>query len=544
MRLNLKNNTLLRNEDAFTRLCFSKPARRLGNKTQMFGGGKYDVHLHNRLSHSLEVLSIATKLFNACKDYAKLDIFLLNSIAIAHDFGHTPFGHAGEYKLNSLIRNMLGPKINRSASFKHNINSVRILLDDEKIYDQSGSAFIKYKEFLSSEYDWRIFDGIINHTSTFNKKFSTCVGKDEYNIEYVLSLHPVFNNPDFQKLIIELSKKSFYENKFDGVCFNDEFSMNNFVDAYLYLNIPLSIEGMLVRIADEIAQRISDLSDIFEYVIKTNDKTVCGFILEFINNINLRADNLIKLKKNLKKNDCLDLFEQNRHRLCGSTIDLIKFCSNELKTINTDLRPEKKRHFQRVLKKIYDYFVMNESEYIALLMKNKNKSILPMSIDYKNTSVDYDLYLPININGRFLPLLDIEMEFVGFIDKELTNLSKRSYQSIDDIASNNKKGEECVETLFKAYSDNGNLQDFSTRFKVARNITEYLKIKDANTFDSTKINDNDSLETVISKIENVIDKDDEHLNKVYCLFFYGVASEISLYTNNICEEKSNKINKS
>ena len=172
MRIDLRQYKLLSNEETFSRLCFAKPARRLGNKTQMFGGSEFNVHLHNRLSHSLEVLSIATKLSAAIKGFADLDISLLNSIAISHDFGHTPFGHIGETTLNKRIKYFMGEKNKRSASFKHNINSVRILLDDEKIYNQSGKGTVKYREFLSHEYDWRLFDGIMNHTSTFKSSFT------------------------------------------------------------------------------------------------------------------------------------------------------------------------------------------------------------------------------------------------------------------------------------------------------------------------------------------------------------------------------------
>lgn len=540
---------ILENVDVFSRLCFAKPTRRLGNKTQMFGGGRYDVHLHNRLSHSVEVLSIATKLFNACCKHLpnELDIYLLSSIAIGHDFGHTPFGHSGEEELNRLIKKMLGNKINRSASFKHNINSVRVLLDDEKIYSQSGNNCIKYKEFLSNEYDWRLFDGILNHTSTYNQRFSKSVNKDEYNLEYTLSLHPVFNNIDFQKMIIKVANDHYYSNKFDGVTFNNKFSMDNFVDAYLYLNTPLSIEGMIIRISDEIAQRISDISDIFEYAIKKHDNSAFYLLDEFVEKLKSNLIPFQNIKEETKKHKGEKKTRKTsyRHRICSSTIDLINFCRRELSSFKTESDSNKKQHSQRVIKKIYDYFVANECEYIDFLMKKiDNVKTKSFSVRFKNCKTNYKIYYPVpKKDNTYGPFLDLEEEFVSVIDSELSSLSKNAYDKIEDIMLNNRNGKKYIKKLFMSYSKNADVQEFSSRHKVANNIKEYLKEKNINIYNQINIETNDNLKSIMTQIEKQIDKKDLELNKVYCLFFYGIASEISLYTNNICKEKANKLRK-
>ena len=147
-------------------------------------------------------------------------------------------------------------------------------------------------------------------------------------------------------------------------------------------------------------------------------------------------------------------------------------------------------------------------------------------------------------DGTYGPLLDIEGEFIGLVDSKLDEMSEKAYEIIEAIKKNNEKGAEYIRTLFDAYSDNANLSEFSSRDKVANNIMDYLKLKDQAVYKATKCTPSDDLETVIEKIEATIDKDDKVHNKVYSLFFYGIASEISLYTNNICKEKAIKVKKS
>jgi dGTPase len=94
------------------RIVHSKSFRRLKHKTQVFIAPPGD-HYRSRLTHTLEVNQIAKTIGAGLN----LNIDLIEAIALAHDLGHTPFAHAGEQILDSLV----------DGGFKHNQNSIRVL---------------------------------------------------------------------------------------------------------------------------------------------------------------------------------------------------------------------------------------------------------------------------------------------------------------------------------------------------------------------------------------------------------------------------------
>lgn len=121
------------------RILHSKAFRRLKNKTQVFLTPKGD-HYRTRLSHTLEVSQNARTIAKALR----LNEDLVEAIALGHDLGHTPFGHAGEDILNRVC----------SEGFSHNEQSVRIVEKLEK--DGKGLNLT-----------WEVRDGIRNHQSKF-----------------------------------------------------------------------------------------------------------------------------------------------------------------------------------------------------------------------------------------------------------------------------------------------------------------------------------------------------------------------------------------
>ncbi|SIQ73224.1 deoxyguanosinetriphosphate triphosphohydrolase [Halanaerobium kushneri] len=121
------------------RIIHSKAFRRLKHKTQVFIAPEGD-HYRTRLTHTLEVSQIARTIARALK----LNEDLVEAIALGHDLGHTPFGHAGEAALSEIT----------GADFKHNLQSLRVVDLIEK--RSSGSRGLN----LSVE----VRDGILNHT--------------------------------------------------------------------------------------------------------------------------------------------------------------------------------------------------------------------------------------------------------------------------------------------------------------------------------------------------------------------------------------------
>src|SRR5215469_2728977 len=96
------------------RVIHSRAFRRLEYKTQVFLNGTGD-HLRTRLTHTIEVAAIARNIARALR----LNEDLAETIALAHDLGHSPFGHRGETALNRLMKGHGG--------FEHNRQSLRIV---------------------------------------------------------------------------------------------------------------------------------------------------------------------------------------------------------------------------------------------------------------------------------------------------------------------------------------------------------------------------------------------------------------------------------
>lgn len=117
------------------RILHCKAFRRLKNKTQVFLTPKGD-HYRTRLSHTLEVSQNARTIGKALR----LNEDLVEAIALGHDLGHTPFGHAGEHVLDGLCE----------GGFHHNEQGVRIV---EKL-EKNGQGL---------NLTWEVRDGILNH---------------------------------------------------------------------------------------------------------------------------------------------------------------------------------------------------------------------------------------------------------------------------------------------------------------------------------------------------------------------------------------------
>lgn len=117
------------------RILYSKSFRRLKDKTQVFLSPDGD-HYRTRMTHTLEVSQNARTIAKALR----LNEDLAEAIALGHDLGHTPFGHAGERALNDVC----------PLGFKHNEQSLRIV---EKLENYGNGLNLT----------WEVRDGIINH---------------------------------------------------------------------------------------------------------------------------------------------------------------------------------------------------------------------------------------------------------------------------------------------------------------------------------------------------------------------------------------------
>jgi len=120
--------------------------RRLEYKTQVFVNHEGDYY-RTRLTHTLEVSQIARTIAFALR----LNMDLVEAIALAHDLGHTPFGHSGEEALNKLMAS--------EGGFNHNIQGLRVVDVLEE----------RYPEFPGLNLTWELREGIVKHSSAFDK---------------------------------------------------------------------------------------------------------------------------------------------------------------------------------------------------------------------------------------------------------------------------------------------------------------------------------------------------------------------------------------
>jgi len=127
------------------RIIHSRAFRRLEAKTQVFTT-RYSDHFRNRLTHTLEVAQIARTVAGALA----LNTDLAEALALVHDIGHPPFGHAGEKKLDALMRE-------HGERFEHNLQALRIVEEFEQ----------RYLNFRGLNLTFEVREGVVKHSRDY-----------------------------------------------------------------------------------------------------------------------------------------------------------------------------------------------------------------------------------------------------------------------------------------------------------------------------------------------------------------------------------------
>src|ERR1700690_2172583 len=122
------------------RIVHSTAFRRLAHKTQVFVDHEGD-HFRTRLTHTIEVAQSARSLARALR----LDEDLAEAVALGHDLGHTPFGHAGEDALDACM--------GAHGGFDHNSHGLRIVNELER----------RYADFDGLNLTWETLEGLVKH---------------------------------------------------------------------------------------------------------------------------------------------------------------------------------------------------------------------------------------------------------------------------------------------------------------------------------------------------------------------------------------------
>src|SRR6266849_4025542 len=144
------------------RVIHSRAFRRLEAKTQVFTR-RYSDHFRNRLTHTIEVSQISRTIAGALG----LNVDLAEALALVHDIGHPPFGHAGEKALDAAMRT-------HGLFFDHNLHALRIVEDFEQ----------RYAAFRGLNLTFEVREGIIKHSRDYD------AAKHPELAEYLLDERP------------------------------------------------------------------------------------------------------------------------------------------------------------------------------------------------------------------------------------------------------------------------------------------------------------------------------------------------------------------
>ena len=258
------------------RIIHSTAFRRLKHKTQVFVNTTGD-HYRTRITHSLEVSQIARTLAK----YFGLNEDLCETLSLAHDLGHTPFGHAGEIALNDCMELFGG--------FDHNIQTVRVVTLLEN----------KYYNFRGLNLSIETLDGLIKHNGPVKdlNKFNNILGKNFFK-----------NNIDF-------NKHSSLEAQIAAISDDVAYNSHDLEDG---------LNANLFNIND--LKEIPMLSEVIKKHVKkrNNNKKelIIRQIVREIINIMVK-DIIINTKKNLKLNKII-----STNDVYNSNIKIVSFSKN------------------------------------------------------------------------------------------------------------------------------------------------------------------------------------------------------------------------
>ena len=267
------------------RIIHSTAFRRLKHKTQVFINTSGD-HFRTRITHSLEVAQIArtlSKFFNLNED-------LCETLSLAHDLGHTPFGHAGEQALNICMQ--------KYGGFDHNIQTLRtVLLLENRYYDFRGLN-------LTLE----TLDGLLKHNGPIKdlKKYNKILGKNYFKNKIKFSL-----SPSLEAQIASISDDIAYNSHDleDGLK-SSLFKLRDLEKIPILKNIVIKHKKKIKFFSLDlvIRQIIRDIiNEMVKDIIRTTEKNIKNYKIKNLNDVYLSkhpivifSDKMIKFDKKIK----------------------------------------------------------------------------------------------------------------------------------------------------------------------------------------------------------------------------------------------------
>ena len=312
------------------RILHSTAFRRLKHKTQVFVNTTGD-HYRTRITHSLEVSQIARTLAK----YFNLNEDLAETLSLAHDLGHTPFGHAGEEALNECMK--------RNGGFDHNIQTVRIVTLLEN----------RYYNFKGLNLSIETLDGLVKHNGPVKNKikYNKILGKNFFKQKINFN-----NSPSLEAQIASIS---------DDIAYNSH-------------DLEDGLKANLFKLND--IKRIPILNVLLKKHINKIKKYPHDIVLrQIVREIidEMVRDVIFNTQKNIKKNKIKSVKD-----IYKSKYPLVCF-SNKMKKFDTNIKKFLKKNMyynknvihktnlgRKIVKKLFFIIKKNPKKYIKIDKSN------------------------------------------------------------------------------------------------------------------------------------------------------------------------------
>jgi len=323
------------------RIIHSTAFRRLKHKTQVFVNTSGD-HFRTRITHSLEVSQIArtlSKFFNLNED-------LSETLSLAHDLGHTPFGHAGEEALNHCM--------SKYGGFDHNIQTIRIVTILEN----------RYYNFNGLNLSFETLDGLVKHNGPVRdiNKFNKILGKNFFKNKINFS-----RNTSLEAQIASISDDIAYNSHDleDGLKSN-LFKLNDLKNIPILNKIVLKHKKMLKKNSIDLVVRqiIREIiNEMVSDVIKTTQNNIKLNKIRILKDIYELDKNVVSFSKNMKVFD----------------LKIKRFLKEKMyfhKSVNT-----KTNYGRNIIKSLFFKIKKSPKKYINI-NKYKNSNLERIICDY------------------------------------------------------------------------------------------------------------------------------------------------------------------
>ena len=342
-RFNKEKKTSLRNDFQRDRdrIIHSTAFRRLKHKTQVFVNTSGD-HFRTRITHSLEVSQIArtlSKFFNLNED-------LSETLSLAHDLGHTPFGHAGEEALNNCMK--------KYGGFDHNIQTLRIVTVLEN----------RYYNFKGLNLTFETLDGLIKHNGPVNdlNNYNTILGKNFFKNKINF-----LNNTSLEAQIASIS---------DDIAYNSH-DLEDGLKSNLFKLSDLSNIPILNKIISKHKKKIKKYSIdlIVRQIIRDIIKEMVSDVIKTTQK-NLKLNNIKSIEDIYNTKNQIVSFSNNMRNFDIKIKYFLKHKMYFHKSVSS-----KTHHGRKIIKKLFAFIKKNPKKFINI--KNyKNISLERIICDY------------------------------------------------------------------------------------------------------------------------------------------------------------------